>query len=230
MTLQLYIGNKNYSSWSMRPWVLMRQLGIGFEEVRLRFDFSEGSAFRQAVARVSPAGRVPVLVDEGFSVWDTLAIAEHLHERFPSSGVWPALARDRARARSLCAEMHAGFGALRQHCPMNIEADLREVGQTLWSQRSEVRCDVERIDRMWREQLAASGGPMLFGGFSAADAFYAPVCSRVSTYGLAVSNVASEYVKRIADLASVQAWSSEALAEHDFLDFDEPYRRSTDVE
>ena len=111
---QLYIANKNYSSWSLRPWVLMRQLGIGFEEIALRFDFSEGSPFRRTVARVSPAGRVPVLVDDGFAVWDTLAIAEYLHERFPAAGVWPEAPQARARARTLCAEMHAGFGALRQ--------------------------------------------------------------------------------------------------------------------
>jgi glutathione S-transferase len=228
MSLQLYIGNKNYSSWSMRPWVLMRQFGIEFDEVQLRFDFSEGSAFRQTVARVNPAGRVPVLVDEGFSVWDTLAIAEYLHEKFPSLGIWPQGLRERSRARSLCAEMHAGFGALRQHCPMNIEADLSAVGRTIWAERSEVRSDVERIDRMWREQLAASGGPMLFGSFSAVDAFYAPVCSRLRTYGLPVSEDADRYVQRILALASVQAWSEAALQEHDFVDFDEPYRQAPD--
>ena len=105
--LQLVIGNKNYSSWSMRPWVLMAQLDIPFEEVKLRFDFNPGSAFRQAVARISPAGRVPVLIDDGFAIWDTLAIAEALHERFPEHGVWPADARARARARSLCASASA---------------------------------------------------------------------------------------------------------------------------
>jgi len=229
MSLQLYIGNKNYSSWSMRPWVLMRQLGIEFEEVPLRFDFSEGSAFRLAVARVSPAGRVPVLVDDAFSVWDTLAIAEYLHEKFPSLGVWPSGMRDRARARSLCAEMHSGFGALRQHCPMNIEASLSDVGRKLWTERPDVRSDVERIDRMWSEQLSASGGPMLFGEFSAVDAFYAPVCSRIKTYGLAVSEGCYQYVRRVFGLASVQAWNNAALGEHDFLDFDEPYRQAVDV-
>ena len=226
MTLQLYIGNKNYSSWSMRPWVLMRQLGIAFEEVPLRFDFTEGSAFRQAVARISPAGRVPVLVDDGFAVWDTLAIAEYLHEKFPSAGVWPRGDRDRARARCLCAEMHAGFGALRQHCPMNIEASLPEVGQRIWSEQPEVRSDVARIDRMWSEQLAASGGPMLFGAFGAADAFYAPVCARITTYALPLSEAARAYLQRVAALPGVTAWNDAARAEHDFLDFEEPYRRA----
>ncbi len=222
MTLQLYIGNKNYSSWSMRPWVLMRQLGITFEEIPLRLDFSAGSPFRQTVARVSPAGRVPVLVDEGFAVWDTLAIAEYLHEKFPAAGVWPPGSLDRARARSLCAEMHSGFGALRQHCPMNVEADLRDAGKKVWVEREDVRRDVERID------LANGGGPMLFGRFGAVDAFYAPVCSRIRTYGLPLTPAALAYVQRVHALSSVQAWNDAAVVEHDFLDFDEPYRQPGD--
>ena len=226
MALQLYIGNKNYSSWSMRPWVLMRELGIAFDEVALRFDFSEGSAFRQAVARVSPARRVPVLLDDGFAVWDTLAIAEYLHEKFPDAGVWPQGRRERARARSLSAEMHSGFAALRHHCGMNIEASLADVGQRLMAENPELRADVERIDRMWTEQLAASGGPMLFGAFSAADAFYAPVCARVRTYGLPLGAEAAAYVQRVQQTAGVKAWTDAALAEHDFLDFEEPYRKA----
>jgi glutathione S-transferase len=226
MALQLVIGNKNYSSWSMRPWVLMRQLGIGFDEVALRFDFGDGSPFRRAVARVSPAGRVPVLVDDSFPVWDTLAIAEYLHDKFPSAGVWPASSRDRARARSLSAEMHAGFGALRQHCPMNIEASLPEVGRKLWAERDDVRADVDRIDRMWSEQLDASGGPMLFGAFSAADAFYAPVCSRIATYALPLSPDSAAYAARVLALPGVRAWIDAALQEHDFIAEDEPYRQA----
>ncbi|MBX3642788.1 MAG: glutathione S-transferase family protein [Rubrivivax sp.] len=225
MPLQLYIGNKNYSSWSMRPWVLMRQLGIGFEEIALRFDFGEGSPFRRTVARVSPAGRVPVLVDDGFAVWDTLAIAEYLHERFPAAGVWPEAPQARARARTLCAEMHAGFGALRQHCPMNIEAHLPEVGRRLVAELPELRRDLERIGQMWGEQLAASGGPMLFGRFSAADAFYAPVCSRIVTHALPLPEAAAAYVSRVLALPSVRTWVDAALAEHDFIAEDEPYRQ-----
>jgi glutathione S-transferase len=228
MSLQLYIGNKNYSSWSMRPWVLMRQLGIGFEEIRLRFDFSEGSAFRQAVAKVSPAGKVPVLVDEGFAVWDTLAISEYLHEKFPALGVWPAAMRERARARSLCAEMHAGFGALRGHCPMNLEASLADVGRRLWAEQPELRRDVEHIDRMWARQLSGHDGPMLFGSFSTVDAFFAPVCSRLLTYALPISPTARAYVDRVAALAAYAEWKAAALQEADFLDFDEPYRQRPD--
>ena len=226
MALQLVIGNKNYSSWSMRPWVLMRQLGIAFDEVALRFDFNEGSAFRQAVARVSPARRVPVLVDDGFAVWDTLAIAEYLHEKFPDAGVWPKGQRERARARSLSAEMHSGFGALRQNCGMNIEASLPEVGQRLWAEKPELRADVVRIEQMWTEQLASSGGPMLFGAFSAVDAFYAPVCMRLHSYALPLGAESSAYVQRMRQVPGVKAWIDAALAEHDFLDFEEPYRKS----
>jgi glutathione S-transferase len=224
MPLQLYIGNKNYSSWSMRPWVLLRELGIAFDEVLLRLDFSPGSIFHQRLSQVSPAGRVPVLVDDGFAVWDTLAIAEYLHEKFPDAGVWPSAARERARARSLCAEMHAGFGALRQHCPMNIEASLPEVGRRLRNELPELRRDLERIDAMWREQLDRGDGPMLFGRFSAADAFYAPVCSRIATYALPVSETSAAYVARVLALPAVRSWSEAALQERDFVEIDEPYR------
>ena len=224
--LQLVIGNKNYSSWSMRPWVLMRQLGLPFDEVKLRFDFEPGSAFRRAVARVSPAGRVPVLVDDGFAVWDTLAITEYLHERFPGHGVWPTAAKDRARARSLAAEMHAGFGALRSRCPMNIEAALPAVGARLWAEQADVRADVARIETLWGQALAVSGGPFLFGAFSAADAFYAPVCMRLRTYALPLSGTSLAYIDRVSAVPGVAAWIADALAEQDFLAFEEPYRSS----
>ena len=221
--MQLVIGNKNYSSWSMRPWVLMKQLGIAFEEVKLRFDFTEGSAYRQAVARYSPTGLVPVLVDDGFAVWDTLAINEYLAERH--AGVWPADARQRARARCLAAEMHAGFGALRNHCPVNIEARLPEVGARIWAQQPGVRSNVARIEAAFAACLADSGGPFLFGAFCAADAMYAPVCSRLSTYELPVSDITRGYMQRVAAAPGVAAWISDALAEADFLDFEEPYRK-----
>ena len=121
--MQLIIGNKNYSSWSMRPWVMLRQAGIPFEEIMVRFDsFDAGSDFKNRLKGINPVGKVPVLVDDGFAVWDTLAIAEYAAERFPDRQLWPTDARARARARSVCAEMHSGFGALRSHFPMNIEA------------------------------------------------------------------------------------------------------------
>jgi glutathione S-transferase len=223
--MQLIIGNKNYSSWSMRPWVLMRALGLPFEELKLRFDFAADSPFRQAVARVSPAGKVPVLVlDDGFAVWDTLAIAEALADLFPAAGVWPADARQRARARSLCAEMHSGFGALREHCPMNIEAHLPEVGAQVWARQSRVQRDVARIEQLWDDALQASGGPFLFGAFGAADAFYAPVAMRLLGYALPVSPTSAAYVQRVAQHPAVADWCADALAERDFIAEDEPYR------
>ena len=127
--MQLYIGNKNYSSWSMRPWVLLKQFGIPFEEVMVRFDsFEAGSKFKATIGALSPVCKVPVLVDEGLVIWDSLAIAEYLAEKFPQHALWPRDTRQRARARSLVAEMHSGFGALRNHCPQNLEASLPEVG------------------------------------------------------------------------------------------------------
>ena len=227
MALQLVIGNKNYSSWSMRPWVLMKQLGLPFEEHKLRFDFAPDSPFSRAVAAVSPAGQVPVLVDtsDGFAVWDSLAIVEALHDRFPTAGVWPADRNARARARSIVSEMHAGFGPLRHHCPMNIEADLPEVGARVIAEQAEVRQNVQRIEAAWADALRSSGGPYLFGAFSAADAYFAPVCMRVSSYALPVSDTSRAYVDRIKQTPAVAAWISDALAEADFFAEDEPYRK-----
>ena len=223
--MQLVIGNKNYSSWSMRPWVLMRQLGLHFEEIKLRFDFTPHSAFRRALAHHSPAGLVPILLDDSFAVWDTLAIMEYLNEKFPTRGVWPEDIQQRARARCLAAEMHSGFGALRNHCPMNIEAQLADVGQRVWAEQAEVRANVERIEVMWLEALAASGGPFLFGEFSAVDAMYAPVAMRMRTYALPMSPHVASYVQALTAAPGVAAWITDALAEKDFLDFDEPYRK-----
>ncbi|HET9643948.1 MAG TPA: glutathione S-transferase family protein [Burkholderiaceae bacterium] len=223
--MKLYIGNKNYSSWSMRPWLLMTQLGMQFEEVKLSLDFREGSVFKTTIARVSPAARVPVLVDDdGFTVWDSLAILEYLAERFPANRVWPQEMRHRARARSLCAEMHSGFVALRNHCPMNIEASLPEIGPRVIEEQPDLRRDLQRIEDMWREQLDAAGGPFLFGDFCAADAFYAPVCSRIRTYALPVSKPVHAYVERIFALPAMRQWVDAALAEGEFLEKDEPYR------
>jgi glutathione S-transferase len=223
--LKLYIGNKNYSSWSMRPWVLLRQAGIAFEEIKLRFDaFEAGSDFRRGVSAVSPTGKVPVLVDGDLTVWDSLAIAEYLAERFPEKRLWPADAKARARARSVCAEMHAGFAALRGHCGMNIEASLPEVGARLWREQPAVRADVERITQMWQELLAGHEDGLLFGDFSIADAYFAPICMRLATYALPVPGDIAAYIGRVRALPGVAAWVADALAEHDFRPFEEPYR------
>ena len=207
--MKLYIGNRNYSSWSMRSGVLLAQAGIEHEVVVIRFDALTGdSQFRREVAAVSPAGQVPILVDGDLAVWDTLAIAEYIAEAFPGKHLWPRDRAGRARARSVCAEMHAGFAGLRNICPMNIEATLHEAGALIWRDNAAVRADVGRIVEMWTAQLQASGGPLLFGDFSIADAYFAPVCMRLFTYAL----------------PGVAAWIEAALAERDFLDFEEPYR------
>ena len=223
--LTLYIGNKNYSSWSMRPWVLLRQAGIPFEEKMVRFDgFDADSAFHAEVLKVNPAGRVPVLVDDGFAVWDSLAIVETLAEKFPDRALWPRDAQARARARSICAEMHSGFATLRSTCPMNIEASLPQVGAIAWRDQPALRTDVQRIVGMWTQLLEQYRGPMLFGEFSIADAFFAPVCMRLRTYALPVPGPVTDYVRRVCALPGVKAWIDEALAEREFLDFEEPYR------
>lgn len=223
--MKLYIGNKNYSSWSLRPWLLMRETGIGFEEVKMRLSWSADSVFKKTLARIAPTGKVPVLVDDdGFAVWDTLAIAEYLAEKYPEKALWPTDAKARARARCVCAEMHAGFADLRQHCSMNVEAALPAVGERLLREVPGVAIDLARIVAMWQEQIATAAGPFLFGPFSIADAYYAPVCVRIKTYSLPVPDDAQAYVDRLLALPAMTAWTVAARAEHDFLPEDEPYR------
>lgn len=222
--LTLYIGNRNYSSWSLRAWLLMRQAGIDFEERMVRFSDPE---FAAKIVRLGAPPRVPVLVDDGFVVWDSIAIAEYLAERFPQAGVWPAEQRWRARARSVCAEMHAGFAALRQSLPMNIEAHLPGVGAGV---SAEAQRDVERLVTMWGELRGAhaGGGRFLFGNFCAADAFYAPVVSRLLTYEVSVPAQIRDYMEAIMDLGAMREWCDAARAEHDFLPDEEPYRKAPD--
>lgn len=236
--LQLVIGNKSYSSWSMRPWVLMRQAGIAFEEVLVPFDaFTPESAFKRTMAGYSPVGKVPVLIDADadagagpLAVWDTLAIAEYLAERFPEHRLWPDDPSDRARARSVCAEMHAGFGALRSHCPMNLDAQVNDaaamaqVGARLLIEQPALQADLDRLVALWGELLLRHGGPMLFGRFTIADAYFVPMASRLRTYGLPVHTRITAYIGAVFALPGVAAWLEQALAEHEFLDFEEPYR------
>src|SRR3569832_167983 len=226
--LQLYIGNKNYSSWSMRAWVLLKQAGIPFEEKLVKFDSfcDPESAFGKAIRKVNPAGRVPTLVDDGFAVWESIAIAEYVAEKFPEKQLWPQDAKKRARARSVCAEMHSGFTGLRSFCPMNIEAPLQDAGAIVWRDKPQVRADVQRIVQMWSELLEQSRGPMLFGEFSIADAMFAPVCMRIKNYGLPVPGHITDYVRRVDALPGVKAWVADALLEKKFVVEDEPYRAS----
>jgi glutathione S-transferase len=223
--LKLVIGNKNYSSWSMRPWVLLKQAGIAFEEQKILFDgFSAEHVFKQTILKISPVGKVPVLIDGDLTVWDTLAIAEYAAEQYPEKQLWPADKKWRARARSVCAEMHSGFGALRSNFPMNIEASLPEVGKRILAEKPEVQADVDRVISMWSTLLNASGGPLLFGQFSVADAYFAPVVMRLTTYHVPVPAQIAQYMDRVKALPGVAAWIADGLAEKIFLDFEEPYR------
>jgi glutathione S-transferase len=228
--MKLLIGNKNYSSWSMRPWVMLTQFDIPFEEVRIPFEsFAPDSKFKAAVAERSPAGKVPILVeDDGFSVWDSLAIAEYVAEKFPAKALWPRDARKRARARSVCAEMHSGFGTMREVFGMNIEAALPDVGARVLAENPAARADLARMIQLWQEALAASGGPFLFGDFTIADAYFAPVVMRMVTYALPVPADVAAYIARATAAKATAAWIRGALDEKEFLQFEEPYRRSRD--
>ena len=223
--MKLFIANKNYSSWSMRPWVMLKQAGIDFEEVMVRFDsFDEQSNFKQTLKDINPVGKVPVLVDGELAVWDTLAIAEYVAEKFPEKKLWPAAVADRARARSICAEMHSGFAGLRSACPMNIDAYLPEIGALALRDKEAVRKDLKRIDAMFSSLLKTHKGPMLFGEFSIADAYFSPVVMRIKTYALPVSADTQAYIDRLCATTGVKAWIDDALAEKDFIDFEEPFR------
>ena len=223
--MKLIIGNKNYSSWSMRPWVLLKQFDIKFEEVKLRLDFSQNSNFYEYLKPLSPVSKVPILVDENkFAVWDSLAIIEFIADKFPSLNIWPKDSLDRARARSLCSEMHSGFQSLRGLCPMNIDADLNSIGAELLEREPALIRDLSRFDQIASERK--HGGPFLFGDFSSVDAFYAPMVMRVTRYGLPVSDECKKYIDAIIHSKSVIQWVNDAKEEKDFLDFEEPYRKS----
>lgn len=215
--LKLVIGNRNYSSWSMRPWVLLRQAGIPFEEIQLWFD----DAGRIAEARrYSPAGQVPVLIVNGDPIWDSLAICETVAEMFPGKRLWPDDARARQAARSVCAEMHAGFRNLRSAMPMNICASHPGKGMS-----PAVRKDIDRVCSVWESCRGhfSEGGPLLFGHFTIADAFYAPVVMRFMTYDVALPPLAQAYADAVRALPAVQAWMAAARGETAFVAADEPY-------
>ncbi len=223
--LSLYIGNKNYSSWSMRAAVLLDAFGLAYTEHKLEFDdFSADGVFKQSIGKISAAGKVPVLVDGDITVWDSLAIAEYVAEAHPEKALWPQDKANRAHARAITAEMHSGFQALRNACPMNIEADLAEVGQGLWQENADLRADVAYLEAMWGE-LLADGREFLFGRFCIADAFYAPVVMRLQGYGLPVNGVTQAYMARIQAHPAVDKWLQAALKEKLFVAIDEPYRQ-----
>ncbi|WP_322011039.1 glutathione S-transferase family protein [Paraburkholderia sp. J12] len=212
--MKLVIGDKNYSSWSMRPWLLLTHFGIPFDEVLIELD-EPGT--KTAILEYSSSGKVPCLVaDDGFAVWDSLAIAETLADRHPQHALWPREPNARARARSVSAEMHSGFGALRNALPMNIRLTRPGVGNT-----PDVLADVARIDTLWRECLAASGGPFLFGEFGIADAMYAPVVMRFNSYAPKLSPEAAAYAGRVTALPAVAAWIAAARRETHIVKDDE---------
>ena len=205
--LTLAIGNKNYSSWSLRPWLVLRQAGIPFEEVRIPLYCPESDA---ALAKWSPSGKVPALHDGTATMWDSLAICETLAERFPEKRLWPADAAARATARAVSAEMHAGFAALRTHMSMNIRARRPGQGRT-----PECLADIGRIVAIWttcRTRYGADGA-FLLGDFSIADAMYAPVVLRFQTYAVALNGAAKSYAETILALPALQAWVADAIAE-----------------
>jgi glutathione S-transferase len=210
-SLTLVIGNKNYSSWSLRPWLVLRQAGIPFEEVRIPLYRPDSAA---ALATWSPSGKVPALHDGDLRVWDSLAICETLNERFPDKQLWPADAAARAAARavarSVSAEMHAGFGALREHMSMNIRARRPGQGRT-----PECLADIERILAIWTDCRArfGGGGDFLFGRFCIADAMYAPVVLRFQTYGVALEDAARDYAEAVLALPALQEWVADGVAE-----------------
>ncbi|AMO95675.1 glutathione S-transferase, N-terminal domain protein [Collimonas fungivorans] len=204
---ELYIANKNYSSWSLRPWVLMRELGLAFKEHVVPFaDGAPGSNW-DAFRIFSPTGKVPALNDGGTVVWDSLGITEYLAERH--EGVWPSDPQARSWARCAAAEMHSGFGALREHCTMNCGIRVR-----IEQLPASLKSDIARLDELWGEGLQRFGGPFLAGAnFSAVDAFFAPVAFRIQTYGLKLGPAAQAYAVRLLDLPAMRQWHADALTE-----------------
>jgi glutathione S-transferase len=215
MALHLVIGNKNYSSWSFRPWIAMKVAGIAFDEQVISLDAKD---FKAQVTKISGTGKVPALADGGVHVWESLAILEYLAERFPQARLWPADPQARAQARAIAAEMHAGFVPLRRELPMNMWRPVKPRQLT-----PEAAANVARIDAMWTDcrNRFGAGGPFLFGAFGAADAMYAPVVSRFHTYGVTVGPVSRAYMDAVMALPAWAEWRAAALREPWILAEDE---------
>ena len=205
--MELVVGTKRWSTWSLRPWLVLKRTGAAFTETLV--PLRESALSTAEIARHSPSGLVPVLKDGGLTVWDSLAICEYLAERFPQAGLWPADPRDRALARAAAAEMHSGFAALRRECPMDLGARLEA------ALSEEARENIRRIVSLWLGLLDRSGGPFLLGGWSIADAFFTPVATRFETYGVNLSEFgddgrAEAYWKALLAEPEYQAWLAEA--------------------
>jgi glutathione S-transferase len=215
MPLRLIIGNKNYSSWSLRPWIALKAAGIAFDETVISLDAPD---FKAQILALSGAGKVPVLLDGDVRVWESLAILEYVADKFPQAGLWPTAAPARAHARAVAAEMHAGFVPLRRHLPMNVRRPVKPRALD-----DGARADVARIEAIWNECRAqfGAGGPFLYGGFGAADAMYAPVVWRFHTYAVAVSAPTRAYMDAVLALPASREWLDAARREPWVLEHDE---------
>ena len=208
MALKLVIGNKNYSSWSMRPWLALKANQIAFEEIFI--PLYTGDTDKKRILGFTQSGKVPALLDDDVTIWDSLAIIEYAAERFPQTRLWPEDRASRAHARSISAEMHSGFAALRNECGMNLH---RPVGAITLS--ADARADIARIQQIWIECRQAYGksGPFLFGAFGGADAMFAPVVHRFRTYAIEVAPEARRYMDTMMSLPAFQEWTRAGLAE-----------------
>ncbi len=205
MDMTLVVGSKTFSSWSLRPWLLMKQADIPFNELVIVLN---QVSTREQIKRYSPSGRIPVLLHGEVRIWDSLAIAEYLHEQFPDKGLWPRKSEDRAIARSISAEMHSGFAAMRQQLSMNVTKRFPTPALT-----DDTQGDLKRVFDIWNDCLSRSGGPFLFGNFTIADAMYAPVTTRLTTYSIPLTGAIEKYVHSIAALPAMQEWIQSAQGE-----------------
>jgi len=214
MSRTLIIGNKNYSSWSLRAWLALREAGVAFDEHRIALDRRQTKG---EILRHSPSGKVPCLIDGELVVWDSLAICETANERYVAGALWPADAEARAHARAVTAEMHSGFAALRTYMPMDIRSSRRDAGAAA-AKRADVSADIARILAIWSDCLARSGGPLLYGAFSIADAFFAPVVTRFCTYGVIPPPALAAYAERVLELAAMRQWVEAARLESEVIE------------
>lgn len=203
--MKLIIGNKTVSSWSLRPWVLMKHFEIPFEEILIKLDLPETT---EQIKKFSPSGKVPALIDGDLAIWESVAIMEYLNEKFPEKKMYPTDQKERALARSLVLEMHAGFGQMREHLSFNIKKSYQNFDH------SPAQKDIDRMKELWTKQLKRSGGPFLFGEFTLVDAMYAPIAGRFKTYGVPIDGLVKNYCQNLLDLPAMKAWYEGALGEN----------------
>ena len=220
--LTLIIGNKNYSSWSLRPWLLLKHFDIPFEEIRITLYSAESE---DALRTLSPSGLVPTLIHGDLKIWDSLAICEYIQELFPSLAMWPLDREARGVARSVSCEMHSGFSAIRNHMPMNCKISFPGKGLN-----TESESEIARVQKIWRECRTKYGkkGPMLFGGFTIADAMFAPLALRFNTYKVGLDDISEDYVTAILELPELKEWVAAACLESEVLAKFEPYEITSD--